>query len=74
MSGFLDAYLVENGGSVVTIGHRTQRLHRHQEDELAVLFTRLGKLLRTIQPADRTIHAQGEVGRMRVPLRRAGGF
>jgi hypothetical protein len=29
MSGFLDAYLVENGGSVVTIGHRTQRLRRH---------------------------------------------
>jgi hypothetical protein len=28
MSGVLDAYQVENGGSVVTIGHRTQRLHR----------------------------------------------
>lgn len=29
MDSFLDAYLVEHDGQVLTIGHRTQRLWRH---------------------------------------------
>ncbi len=29
MEDFLDAYLVEHDGCVVTVGHRTQRLRRH---------------------------------------------
>lgn len=29
MGDFLDAYLVEHDGCVVTIGHRTQRVRRH---------------------------------------------
>lgn len=29
MGDFLDAYLVEHDGCVITIGHRTQRLRRH---------------------------------------------
>lgn len=29
MARFLDAYLVEAEGAVVTVGRRTQRIHRH---------------------------------------------
>jgi hypothetical protein len=44
------------------------------QHELAVPVTRFGQLFRPMQPADRPMHAQSQVGRMRVPLGALAGF
>jgi hypothetical protein len=45
-----------------------------QEDELTVPVGQTGLLLSALQPAERPMHAQREIGRMRMSLSALAGF